>query len=123
MDTLPFCKKSYIFLQGDEQVIDDAFKERDPQRHCAMRGMSGKVWQMLVFCTTPHANPVYPQNFVKFMLKEIYNKKQKCGYSPNLSHITDKTGLCGTKHYTYRGEDNERNAQKSSCYKKHFFLI
>lgn len=28
---------------GDEQVIDDAFKERDPQRHCAMRGMSGKA--------------------------------------------------------------------------------
>lgn len=28
---------------GDEQVIDDAFKEKDPQRHCAMRGMSGKA--------------------------------------------------------------------------------
>ena len=32
----------FIF-QGDEKVIDEAFKERDPQRHCAMRGMSGKV--------------------------------------------------------------------------------
>nr|XP_058956932.1 outer dynein arm-docking complex subunit 3-like [Pocillopora verrucosa] len=28
---------------GDEQVIDDAFREKDPQRHCAMRGMSGKA--------------------------------------------------------------------------------
>lgn len=28
---------------GDEKVIDEAFKERDPQRHCAMRGMSGKA--------------------------------------------------------------------------------
>lgn len=27
---------------GDEKVIDDAFQERDPVRHCAMRGMSGK---------------------------------------------------------------------------------
>jgi len=26
---------------GDEKVIDDAFKERDPVRHCAMRGISG----------------------------------------------------------------------------------
>ena len=32
-----------FFPQGDEQVIDDAFREKDPQRHCAMRGMSGKV--------------------------------------------------------------------------------
>lgn len=36
-------KWSFFFPQGDEQVIDDAFKEKDPQRHCAMRGMSGKV--------------------------------------------------------------------------------
>eukprot|EP00112_Aurelia_sp_Birch-Aquarium-sp1_P003348 Seg1374.4 transcript_id=Seg1374.4/GoldUCD/mRNA.D3Y31 product="Coiled-coil domain-containing protein 151" protein_id=Seg1374.4/GoldUCD/D3Y31 len=28
---------------GDEKVIDDAFKERDPVRHCAMRGISGKA--------------------------------------------------------------------------------
>ena len=27
---------------GDEKVIDDAFGEQDPIRHCAMRGMSGK---------------------------------------------------------------------------------
>jgi len=27
---------------GDEKVIEDAFLERDPIRHCAMRGMSGK---------------------------------------------------------------------------------
>jgi len=27
---------------GDEKVIDDAFQEKDPVRHCAMRGMSGK---------------------------------------------------------------------------------
>ncbi|XP_066916489.1 outer dynein arm-docking complex subunit 3-like [Clytia hemisphaerica] len=27
---------------GDEKVIDEAFQERDPIRHCAMRGMSGK---------------------------------------------------------------------------------
>jgi len=27
---------------GDEQVIDSAFGERDPIRHCAMRGMSGR---------------------------------------------------------------------------------
>jgi len=27
---------------GDEKVIDDAFQERDPTRHCAMRGMSGR---------------------------------------------------------------------------------
>jgi hypothetical protein len=24
-------------------VIDDAFKERDPQRHCAMKGLPGRV--------------------------------------------------------------------------------
>ncbi|XP_065068944.1 outer dynein arm-docking complex subunit 3-like [Rhopilema esculentum] len=28
---------------GDAKVIDDAFKEKDPVRHCAMRGMSGKA--------------------------------------------------------------------------------
>lgn len=28
---------------GDERVIDNAFKERDPVRHCAMRGISGKA--------------------------------------------------------------------------------
>ena len=33
----------FALLQGDEQVINDAFKARDPQRHCAMRGMSGRV--------------------------------------------------------------------------------
>jgi myosin heavy subunit len=27
---------------GDEKVIDEAFQEKDPIRHCAMRGMSGK---------------------------------------------------------------------------------
>ncbi|CAB4000347.1 Coiled-coil domain-containing 151, partial [Paramuricea clavata] len=27
---------------GDEKVIDDAFKERDPQRHCAMKGLPGR---------------------------------------------------------------------------------
>ena len=24
-------------------MIDDAFKERDPQRHCAMKGLPGRV--------------------------------------------------------------------------------
>ncbi|EDO35840.1 predicted protein [Nematostella vectensis] len=28
---------------GDEKVIDEAFKQRDPQRHCAMKGMSGRA--------------------------------------------------------------------------------
>eukprot|EP00794_Sanderia_malayensis_P015955 gene15955-17560_t len=28
---------------GDEKVIDEAFKERDPVRHCAMRGTSGRA--------------------------------------------------------------------------------
>ena len=28
---------------GDEKVIDDAFKERDPQRHCAMKGLPGRI--------------------------------------------------------------------------------
>ena len=32
-----------FWKQGDEKVIDDAFRERDPNRHCAMRGMSGRV--------------------------------------------------------------------------------
>lgn len=36
-------------FQGDEKVIDEAFKERDPQRHCAMRGMSGKVDNSIFF--------------------------------------------------------------------------
>ena len=40
--TCPLSTTVSIF-QGDEKVIDEAFKERDPQRHCAMRGMSGKV--------------------------------------------------------------------------------
>lgn len=33
----------YFLSQGDEKVIDDAFKERDPQRHCAMKGLPGRV--------------------------------------------------------------------------------
>ena len=34
---------TYLLYQGDEKVIDDAFKERDPQRHCAMKGLPGRV--------------------------------------------------------------------------------
>ncbi|XP_046844613.1 outer dynein arm-docking complex subunit 3-like [Xenia sp. Carnegie-2017] len=28
---------------GDEKVIDEAFKERDPQRYCAMKGLPGRT--------------------------------------------------------------------------------
>ena len=51
MDMWPHVINSHVKLwfynissfKGDEKVIDDAFKERDPQRHCAMKGLPGRV--------------------------------------------------------------------------------
>ena len=45
-------------------MIDDAFKEKDPVRHCAMRGMSGKV----INTSSKLPNDSYLYGFVKFQI-------------------------------------------------------
>ena len=55
-------------------MIDDAFKERDPVRHAAMRGISGKVsfhlsTLMILFCASP-----YPKSEIENSYLEVaYN--------------------------------------------------
>ena len=52
-------------------MIDDAFKERDPVRHAAMRGISGKVsfhlsTLMILFCASP-----YPKSEIENSYLEV----------------------------------------------------